>query len=144
VLIHARCVDDIRVEVDKRFTIRKIERDVGVNLTPDEHVFRSQRDLLVAFAHVRANGLHDLFFRKIDLRVQVREAKLATAAAAGGHFYNAEGGSLIGKENAIAVCGVFYLDFARQVFPRNGFAKEIECIERLAAPFDNAVDSGSS
>src|SRR4030095_15957839 len=134
-------VDYVRIEFEKRFAIRKIERNVGVDLTPDEHVFGSQRYLLVAFAHVGANGFHDLILRKIDLRIQVGQAELAAATTAGGHLYNSERGSLIGEENAVAICRVFYFDLTREIFAGNGFAKELEGVERLAAPFNNTVDS---
>ena len=55
VLLDARRVHDVRIEIDEGFAIREVERRVRVNLSPDEHVFGGERDLLVAvFSHSRA------------------------------------------------------------------------------------------
>src|SRR6185369_544513 len=134
-------VDDVGVEAEKRFTIRKVKRCFGVNLTPDEHVFGCERDQLIAFTNVRPDGFHDLIFWKIDLRIQVRQAELATSSAPGGHLDYAESGSLVGEKNAFARSRMFDFDFARQSFAANRLAKQLECVERLAAPFDHAIDA---
>src|SRR5215207_5541402 len=78
VLLNARCVHNVRVKIDQRFTIWKIERRISVHLSPDEHVFSRKRDLLVAVPDIRAHRPHDLLFWQIDLWVQVGHAKLAT------------------------------------------------------------------
>ena len=62
-------ISRLRSKIDKGFAVRKIERRVGVHLSPDEHVFGSERDLLVTVSHVRAYRFHDLIFWKIDLRI---------------------------------------------------------------------------
>src|SRR6185369_7324848 len=102
VLLDPRRVDDVSVKIDKRFAIRKVERRVGVNLTPDEHVFGGERDLLVAFANIGAHGFHDLLFWKIDLRIQIRKTELAAATAAGGHLDHTKRRTLIGEDDAFA------------------------------------------
>ncbi len=42
VLLDARRVHDVGIKIDERFTVGEIERRVGVDLSPDEHVFRRE------------------------------------------------------------------------------------------------------
>ena len=103
VLFDAGRLDDLRVKVEQRFAVREVERRVGVHLPPDEHVLGGQRDLLVAVAHVGADGIHDLVLRHVDLRVEIRQAELAAPAAPGGHLDDAERRALVGKDDALAI-----------------------------------------
>src|SRR5882724_6946762 len=97
VLLDPRRVDDVSIQIDERFAIGEVERSVGMHLAPDEHVFGCERDLLVAFAHVGADGSHYLVLRKIDLRIQVRKTELAAAAASCGHLDDAKRSALVGE-----------------------------------------------
>ena len=42
-LLDARRIDDVAVEIEQRFAIRKIERRVRMHLAPDEHVLGRER-----------------------------------------------------------------------------------------------------
>ena len=107
VLLDARRVHDVRIKIDEGLAVWKIKRRIGVDLTPDEHVFRREGDLLVAVAHVSAHRFHDSVFRQIDLRIQIRNAELAAAAAARGHFDDTERRSRVGKKNRVAFDWMF-------------------------------------
>src|SRR5262245_34277627 len=75
-LLHARRARDLGIEIDERLAVRKEEWRVGVDLTPDEHVFGRERDLAVAMRHVRSYCRENALLRKIDLRVQIRRAEM--------------------------------------------------------------------
>src|SRR6185295_16488952 len=69
------------------------------------------------------------------------KTELAAAAAAGGHLDYAEGRSLVGEKNALACRWMFDFDLARQSVTANRFAKQLERVHGLAAPFDHAIDA---
>ena len=112
-----------------------------MHLSPDEHVFGGERDLLVAVADVGAHRFHDLVFGKIDLRVQIRHAKLATTPAAGGHLDYAKRRARVGKQDPVAVDRMFDFNSSRQFFALNRFAEKFERVGRLAATFNDAIDT---
>src|SRR5262249_40019070 len=115
--------------------------NVGVYLSPDEHVFGGQADLFVAFAHVGAYGGHNLLFRKINLRVPIGDAEFAAAAAAGRHFDHAGSGAFVGNEQRLTLCRVTDLDLARQFFAVDRFAEEGHRLARFGAPFNYAINT---
>jgi hypothetical protein len=69
VTLYTRRIDYLRVKVEQGFTIGEVERSVSMYLSPDEHVFGSQRYLPVSLPHVGAHGIQDLLFREVDLWV---------------------------------------------------------------------------
>src|SRR5215510_9121856 len=141
VLFDAGRVDHRRIKVEQRVAVREVERRVRVYLSPNEHVFGGQADLFVAVANVGANGGHYLFFRKVDLRVQVGDAEFAAASAARGHLYHAEGSALVGHEQRLTLLRVADLDLAQQFFAVNRLAEDRHRVLRFAAAFDHAIDA---
>ena len=59
VLLDARRLHHLAVEVDERLPVGEEERRVGPDLPPDEHVLRRQRDLPVAVGDVGPYRLQD-------------------------------------------------------------------------------------
>src|SRR5262249_45322937 len=105
------------------------------------HVLGGERYLLVALAHIGSNGLHDLVFWQIDLRVEIRQTKLASASTSGCHFDYAEGGAPIWKQNSFARSRVVYFDFTRQIFAANCFAEKIEGVQGFTGALYNTIDA---
>src|ERR1700752_113764 len=97
VLFDTGCVNDFRIKIDKRFTVWKIKWRISVHLSPNKHVFRGKRNLLISVPYVGANCIHDLVFGKIDLWIQIGHAELATPPTAGRHLHNAKSRSRVGK-----------------------------------------------
>ena len=112
-----------------------------MHLPPDKHVFGGKRNLLVAVSDVGADGIHDLVFGKIDLRVQIGHAKLATTPAAGCHFDHAESRARVGKEDRLALHRMFDFNLARQFLSLDRLSKKLQRLDRFAAPFDDAIDA---
>src|SRR3954451_5778589 len=106
-MLDARSVHDVGVEIDKRFAVGKVKWRISVHLTPDEHVFGRERDLLVSVANVGAHRLHDLLFWQVDLRIEIRKTKLTAPAAAGCHLDHAKRRARVGKEYSFAIQRVF-------------------------------------
>jgi hypothetical protein len=139
--LNTRSLDDLSVEVDHGLTVREIEGSLGVHLSPDEHIFRRERDLAVAIADICLNSAKDPFLRKIYLGVEIRQTELAPSAATGGHFDNTEGRSFVGKENAVAILGMADIHLGGQVFAVDRAAKAIQRVGRFAPSFDYPIDS---
>src|SRR5262245_17308630 len=104
-----------------------------MHLSPDEHVLSSKRNLLVPLADVRSNSVHDLVFRKIDLRIKIWHTKLASSPAAGRHLYYPEGSSRIREQDRLAFDRVFDCQFLWKIFTIYRLGKEVECILGFAA-----------
>src|SRR4030095_5098117 len=124
VLLDAGRVDDIAIKIEERLAVWKIERRRRVDLSPDEHVFRGQRDLLVTVTYVGADVGEDLLARQIDLRVQVRDTELAAPATSRRHLDHAERGARVGKENRVPCDGMADVELARQRLAGNRFLEE--------------------
>ena len=122
-LLYTRRVDNFAIEVQQRLTVRKEKRGLGLDLSPDEHVFCGERNLLITFANIGSNRAQDLLLGQINLRVQVRNTKLATASTAGGHFDHTEGGSGIREENGVPGRGMSGFDLSRQILAADGVSK---------------------
>src|SRR5215471_12853998 len=88
-------IDDVSIETNQCFPVRKIERRFGMHLAPNKHVLGRKRDLLISLSYVRSDRFHYLFLRQINLRIQIRQAELATPSAACGHLNNPECRSLV-------------------------------------------------
>src|SRR6476661_5536357 len=71
-------IDDIAIQVEQSFAVRKIERRVRVYLTPDKHVLGRQTDLFVPVSDIRSDGVHDLVLWQVDLWIQIGNAKFAS------------------------------------------------------------------
>src|SRR5512137_1951678 len=82
VLLHSRIVNDIREQVQKRLPVREIKRRIRPDLSPYEQVLSCERDLFVSVADVCPDCQHYFFLRQPYLRIQIREAKAASPAAA--------------------------------------------------------------
>jgi hypothetical protein len=139
VLLDARRVDDVPVEIDERLAVREVERRLRVHLAPDEHVFGRERDLLVAVAHVGANGRHDLVLGQIDLRVEIRHAELAAPAASRRHLDDAEGRALVGEQDLVSIFRMRDVHLLRQLFAGERAIEQRQHIRRLASSFDDAI-----
>ena len=134
VLLHAGGVDDIPIQIEQRFPVGEIERRRRVDLPPDEHVLRRQRNLLVAFAHVCPHVREDLLARQIDLRIQIRHAELAAPAASRRHLDDAERCALVGKENGVTRNRVADVDLSRQPRPESPCRRSQTSLRIRCAP----------
>src|SRR5262245_34853261 len=140
-MFDAGSVHDFGIQIKKRFAVREVKRRVGVNLSPDEHVFGGERYLFVPLANICADRFHDFTFWHVDLWVQVWYAELAASPASGSHLHHAEGRSLIRKKNSAAVFWMTDFSLARQNFSANRLAEQLKRIDRFAASLDDTIDS---
>src|SRR5205823_5890362 len=95
----------------------------------------------VPVPHVRADALHDLRLRHVDLRIQIRDAELTAASAAGRHLDDAERGPPFGDENLAALARMADVDPPRQRVAGNRRRKQLQRVGRLRASFDDTVDA---
>src|SRR5215831_15515491 len=51
-LLYTGGIDNFTIKVNQGLSIRKEERSIGLDLSPDKHVFSGERDLLIAFPDV--------------------------------------------------------------------------------------------
>ena len=138
-LLDAGRIDDLAVEVEQCLTIGEEEWRLSLHLTPNEHVFCCQRDLLVPLRNIGMDGGHDAFFGEVDLRIQVRQTELAAATTASGHLDHAERGAVQRKEEIFAPCGVVDIDLARQFLAANRLVKQGHRVLGFASPFNDTI-----
>src|SRR6266536_1224601 len=141
VLFYTRRRNDAGIEIKHRLPVGEKEGSVGAYLPPDEHIFGSQRDLLVTIADVGAYGSHDVLFGNINLRIEVRHAEVAASSAPRGHLNDAEGGAPVGRENPLSAAGMRDVDLTGQGLPLHCLAKELQAFLRLAAALHYTIDT---
>ena len=140
VLLDARRIHHLAVEVDERLPIGEEEGRVGPDLPPDEHVLGRQRDLSVAVGDVGPHRLEDALLRQVDLRVEVGRAELAAAPAPGRHLDDAEGGRLVRKDQRAPVGRMGDLHPLREVSAVEGLVEQGDRLGRLAPAVNHTVD----
>ena len=140
-LLNARRIDDRTVQVEQGLAIREIERRVSMHLSPDEHILCRERNLLISLTNIRQYRTHDLVFRQIDLRIEIRHTEFAAASTPGCHLDNAKCRSGIGEHDRVAVNRMLYDNFTRNLFLTDRFRKQIQRIGRFASTVNDAVDA---
>lgn len=141
VLLDARRVDHLGIEIEQGFAIGKVEGDAGLHLAPDEHVLSSQRDLFVAIPYVGANSLQHLVLGHIELRVQIWQTELAATPAACGHLHHAKGGALAGEKDFIARLGMAHIYLPGQLLAPERLVENLHGVSRFASTFHHAIDA---
>jgi hypothetical protein len=95
----------------------------------------------MALPHVRSHRFHNPLFRKRDLRVQIRQAEVASASAACCHLHDAESGSLTRRQQFFRLPGMIYLNESRESFAPDCLTEQFYRFRRFAPAFDNAIDT---
>ncbi len=140
-LLDSRVFGDAAIEIEQFRPVGHKEWQAGLVGTPDEHVLRRQRNLLVAGGDVPRHRLHDFFLRYRNARIQVGLTECAAAAAPGRHLDDAEGRPRLWHDQGPGVVRVIGVEPGRQRFPDERPVKQFDDVTALGAAADNGVDT---